>query len=110
MFLNDQKFSDRVPNEIYVVTTCEGPPKKIQILNTLLSIDSKVTILAPFDCGDYDCDCDCFCDCDCDCDTKVPLVLLEPLGGLGHHGHPQPHKTISCFQGDGDDDEQNIHM
>ena len=65
-------------------------------------LTSKVTILTPFNCGD--------CDCDCDCDTKVPLVLLEPLGGLGQHGHPQPHKTISCFQGDGDDDEQNIHM
>ena len=81
-------------------------------------LTSKVTILTPFNCGDCDCDCDCICDCDCDCicdcdfdcDTKVPLVFLEPLGGLGHHGHPQPHKTISCFQGDGDDDEQNIHM
>ena len=29
VFLNDQKFSDRVPNEIYVVSTCEDPPKKI---------------------------------------------------------------------------------
>ena len=29
--LNDQKFSDRVPNEIFVVSTCEGPPKHFQI-------------------------------------------------------------------------------
>ena len=29
VFLNDQKFSDRAPNEIYVVSTCEGSPKKI---------------------------------------------------------------------------------
>ena len=26
---NDQKFSDRAPNEIYVVSTCEGGPSKI---------------------------------------------------------------------------------
>ena len=33
VFLNDQKFSDRVPNEIFVVSTCEGPPKKISNFN-----------------------------------------------------------------------------
>ena len=26
---NDQTFSDRAPNEIYVVSTCEGGPSKI---------------------------------------------------------------------------------
>ena len=26
VFLNDQKFSDWAPNEIYVVSICEGPP------------------------------------------------------------------------------------
>ena len=30
VFLNDQKFSDRAPNEIYVVSICEGPRKKFQ--------------------------------------------------------------------------------
>ena len=33
VFLNDQKFSDRVPNEIYVVSTCEGPQKKFRFLS-----------------------------------------------------------------------------
>ena len=31
----DQTFSDRTPNEIYVVSTCEGPPKKFQIFNSI---------------------------------------------------------------------------
>ena len=35
VFLNDQKFSDRVPNKIYVVSTCVGPPKKFQIFITI---------------------------------------------------------------------------
>ena len=35
MSLNDQKFSDRVPNKIYVVSTCVGPPKKFQIFITI---------------------------------------------------------------------------
>ena len=35
VFLNDQKFSDRALNEIYVVSTCEGPPKNSEFyLNT----------------------------------------------------------------------------
>ena len=29
VFPNDQTFSDRAPNEIYVVSTCEGGPSKI---------------------------------------------------------------------------------
>ena len=30
VFLNDQNFKGRAHNEIYVVSTCEGPPKKFQ--------------------------------------------------------------------------------
>ena len=44
---------------------------------------------------------------------EVPLVLLEHVGGVGHHDHPQSHKTLLGFQGvydngDGGDGDDGI--
>ena len=30
---------------------------------------------------------------------QVSHVLVERVGDASHHGHPQPHQTLSCFQG-----------
>ena len=47
-----------------------------------------------------------FCDgdyyytfCGGDFNSEVPLVLLEHVGGVGYHDHPQSHKTLPGFQG-----------